>query len=155
MGKYCVAVLAFCIMLGLSPLAGQAQDELFDTQAAAGHMEKGIAHLKAKKPDAAIREFEAAAEIAPDAEAYYYLGYSYYLKGRAGDSASRALSRENFEQAYAIDPNFSPSRFKPTEPNLLEGQQEPEQEPAPAAPAPAEPQPATPQPAPSAEPTGK
>jgi tetratricopeptide (TPR) repeat protein len=148
MGNFRVAVLALCIMLGLSPLAGFAQEELFDTQAASGHMEKGVAHLKAKKIDAAIREFEAAAEIAPDAEAYYFLGYAYYLKGRAGDSASRALSRENFELAYAIDPNFSPSRFKPSEPNLLEGQQEPEQEPA-------EPAPTAPQPAASAEQTSK
>lgn len=144
MGTYRTAVLIFCIMLGFSSAAAQAQEELFDTQAAAQYMEKGVAHLKAKKVDAAIREFEAAAEIAPDAEAYYFLGYAYYLKGRAGDAESRIRSREYFEQAYAIEPGFSPSRFKPAEPPLLEGQSDQEPEPAPAAPEPAVPAPAAP-----------
>jgi tetratricopeptide (TPR) repeat protein len=116
----------FIIALLCIPMAGFAQEDLFDSKAAAEHMEKGVAHLKAKKIDAAVREFEAAAEINPDAEACYFLGYAYYLKGRAGDTESRRLSREYFNQAYAIDPNFSPSRYKPAEPNLLEGQQEPE-----------------------------
>ncbi|HTG01064.1 MAG TPA: hypothetical protein VK654_10820 [Nitrospirota bacterium] len=139
MRTYLSALVACCIMLGLSPLAGYAQEDLFDSKASGEHMEQGIAQLKAKKIDAAIREFEAAAEIAPDAEAYYFLGYAYYLKGRTGDAESRRLSREYFEQAYAIEPNFSPSRLK-TEPNLLEGQQEPE--PAETATAPTTTQPA-------------
>ena len=126
MRTYRSAVWIFCIALMCSPLAALAQEDLFDSKAASEHMEKGVAHLKAKKIDAAISEFEASAEINPDAEAYYFLGYAYYLKGRAGDAESRRLSREYFDEAYAIEPNFSPSRYKPAEPNLLEGQQEPE-----------------------------
>jgi tetratricopeptide (TPR) repeat protein len=104
------------ILLGLAPLAGHAEDELFDTKAAAQHIEQGIAFLKAKNFDAAIKEFEESAETSPEAEPFYYLGYAYYLKGRAGDGESRRLSRENFEKAYEIDPTFSPVRYKPAQP---------------------------------------
>jgi tetratricopeptide (TPR) repeat protein len=86
-------------------------DELFDTKAAAQHTEKGIEHLKGKDLDAAIKEFEASVAINPDAEAYYFLGYTYYLKGKTGDGESRKLSRENFDKAYELNPNFSPSRL--------------------------------------------
>jgi tetratricopeptide (TPR) repeat protein len=110
-----IPVAAVIILLVLVPLLGQAEEELFDTKAATQHIEQGISYLKAKNFDAAITEFENAADINPDAEAYYYLGYTYYLKGRTGDEESRKKSRENFERAYEIDPNFSPSRFKPTE----------------------------------------
>jgi len=91
-------------------------EELFDSAAAAKHMEQGFLLLKAKKFDAAAREFEEAASINPDAESYYYLGYAYYLKGRSGDVDARQKSRENFARAYEIDPNFSPTRYKTTEP---------------------------------------
>ncbi len=107
-----VAVLALFVLI---PLLGLAEEELFDTKAASQHLDQGVAYLKAKNFDAAISEFETSAGINPDAEAYYYLGYAYYLKGRTGDEESRNKSRENFERAYEIDPNFSPSRFKPTE----------------------------------------
>jgi tetratricopeptide (TPR) repeat protein len=107
-----VAVIALLVMV---PLLGQAEEELFDTRAANQHIDQGIAYLKVKNFDAAVREFEASADINPDAEAYYYLGYTYYLKGRTSNGESRSKSRENFERAYEIDPNFSPSRFKPTE----------------------------------------
>lgn len=106
------AVIALLVMI---PLLALAEDELFDTKEASQHLDQGIAFLKVKKFDAAIREFEASADINPDAEAYYYLGYAYYLKGRTGDGENRNKSRENFERAYEIDPNFSPSRFKPAE----------------------------------------
>lgn len=91
-------------------------EEPFDTTAATKHVGQGISLLHAKKYDAAIKEFEEAASINPDAEAYYYLGYSYYLKGRHGDEESRQKSRENFSKAYEIDPNFSPTRYKPAVP---------------------------------------
>jgi tetratricopeptide (TPR) repeat protein len=51
-----------------------------------------------------------------EAEAYYYAGYAYYLKGRSGDEDSRQKSVEYFDRAYEINPNFSPNKFKPTEP---------------------------------------
>lgn len=98
-------------------------DELFDTKAAAEHTEKGIEHLKGKDLDAAIREFEESVAINPDAEAYYYLGYTYYLRGKTGNGESRKLSRENFDKAYELNPNFSPSRL--AEPAATEQKQAP------------------------------
>ena len=106
-----VALMSF-MMTDAAP--GHAEEELFDTQAATQHLHQGITYLNAKNFDAAIREFEDSADINPDAEAYYYLGYTYYLKGRKGNGESRNKSRENFERAYEIDPSFSPSRSKPT-----------------------------------------
>ena len=90
-------------------------EELFDTATATKHIEEGITQLKAKKYDAAVKEFEESAAINPDAEAYYYLGYAYYLKGRSGDAESRSKSREYFDKAYEIEPHFSPFRFKPAD----------------------------------------
>lgn len=107
------SILALALIVATSAFAA---DDLFDTATASKHIDQGLALLKAKKFDRAINEFEEAATINPDAEAYYYLGYAYYLKGRSGDEASRKKSRENFAKAYEIDPNFSPTRLKPTEP---------------------------------------
>jgi tetratricopeptide (TPR) repeat protein len=115
MGTHRVLTVVLAILLGLAPLAAHAAEELFDTKAAGQHIDQGIALLKAKNFDAAIGKFEESAELDPGAEAYYYLGYAYYLKGRSGDMESRALSRENFEKAYEIDPNFTPSRSTPAE----------------------------------------
>ncbi len=126
MGTNRTLVFVLTILVGLAPLIGNAEEELFDTKAASEHIEKGIAQLKAKNFDAAIAEFEESATISPEAEAYYYLGYAYYLKGRSGDDESRKLSRENFEKAYEIDPRFSPTRYKPPEP-ALEKEQQPAQ----------------------------
>ncbi len=111
-----VSVVVLSLLLGLAPLAAYAAEEdLFDTKAAAGHVEKGVAELKAKNYDAAVAEFEEAASISPEAEAYYYLGYAYYMKGRAGDEESRKLSLENFDKAFELDPGFTPTRYKPAE----------------------------------------
>ncbi len=122
-----------------------AEEDLFDTKAAAAHVEKGIAHLKEKRYDAAVKELEEAVTINPDAEAYYYLGYAYYMKGKKGDAESRKKSVESFDKAYELDPSFTPSRFKPTETGEAKLKSKPtgtEQAPAPAAPAqPAEPAP--------------
>ncbi len=111
-----LVVLFLIALLGAAVIPARAEEELFDTKAAAQRIEKGIADIQAKNFDAAIREFEAAAEINPDAEAYYYLGYAYYLKGRTGDKESRIKSRENFKNAYEIDPTFTPTKLKPEEP---------------------------------------
>ena len=78
-------VLVLTIILSIISTSGYAAEELFDTKTAEKHIEQGIAYLKAKNFDAAISEFDEASVILPDAEAYYFLGYAYYLKGRSGD----------------------------------------------------------------------
>jgi tetratricopeptide (TPR) repeat protein len=111
--------LLACILttvISIVSVSAYAEEELFDTKAAEKHIEQGIAHLKAKNYDAAINEFEESTAILPEAESYYYLGYAYYMKGRKQNGESRKKSMENFEKAYEIDPNFTPSRFKPAEP---------------------------------------
>jgi tetratricopeptide (TPR) repeat protein len=123
-------VAALCIGFGAPAYSAE---ELFDTKTAALHTEKGVEYLGTKKFDAAIKEFEESAATAPDADAYYYLGYAYYMKGKTGgDGESRKKARENFDKAYELNPNFTPSKLKLGEPAR----------PEPKRPAPAEPQPA-------------
>jgi len=109
--KYVLTVITAVFVVMITAPALPAED-FFDTSAATKHMQQGFTFLKAKKYDFAVKEFEEAASINPDAEVYYYLGYTYYLKGRNGDEESRKKSRENFDKSYEIDPNFSPTRFK-------------------------------------------
>lgn len=111
-------ILAGILMTALSmaALSANAEEELFDTKTAEKHIEQGIAYLKANNYDAAINEFEESTAVLPDAESFYYLGYAYYMKGRKQDGESRKKSMENFEKAYELDPNFTPTRFKPAEP---------------------------------------
>jgi tetratricopeptide (TPR) repeat protein len=133
-------LIILVIGLGSAPLTGRAEEELFDTKAALQHIEQGFARLNAKDYDAAIAEFEQSAAISPEAESFYYLGYAYYLKGRKGNGENRNLSRENFEKAYEIDPNFTPRRPTPAEaagaPPATEQPGPSSPEPAPAQPAP-------------------
>jgi tetratricopeptide (TPR) repeat protein len=149
-------VLVLTIVLSIISTSGYAAEELFDTKTAEKHIEQGIAYLKAKNFDAAISEFEESSVIYPDAEAYYFLGYAYYLKGRSGDGDSRKKSMENFEKAYEMDPNFSPTRFKPAETDMMGARQAPKQEEA-ISPASAQPakqaQPSQPLPEQQAQPT--
>src|SRR5574341_815395 len=127
-----VLVAALCAGFGAT---AYSTEELFDTKAAAMHTEKGVEYLRTKKFDSAIKEFEEAAATAPDADAYYYLGYAYYMKGKTGgDGESRKKARENFDKAYELDPNFTPSKLKLGEPARPEPKR--------PSPAPAEPQPA-------------
>jgi tetratricopeptide (TPR) repeat protein len=131
-----VILLVSAVVLAGVQLA-YAEEELFDTKAAAAHVEEGIAHLKETEYDLAIKELEEAVTINPDAEAYYYLGYAYYEKGRKGDAESRRKSVESFDKAYELNPSFTPSRFKPAE--AAETKREPkstatEQSPAPSVP---------------------
>jgi tetratricopeptide (TPR) repeat protein len=116
MSKNLVVIFIMSAFMTMIAAPAFCAEEPFDTAAAIKHVEQGVAFIKAKKYDAAIREFEEAAEINPDAESYYYLGYIYYLKGRSGNEESRIKSRENFDKAYEIDPNYSPTRYKPGEP---------------------------------------
>lgn len=109
-----ILVVAAMAAVG-AQLAGAADEDIFDTKAASAHLEKGIVHLKDKKYDTAISELEEAVSINPDAEAYYYLGYAYYMKGRKGDEESRKKSIDCFDKAYELNPAFTPSKFKPSE----------------------------------------
>lgn len=109
-------VFVLTVMLCLAAASAFASEELFDTATASLHMEQGLSCLKAKDFDAAIHEFDESAAIAPEAEAFYYLGYAYYMKSRKVDGESRGLSLENFKKAYEIDPNFSPTRYQAPEP---------------------------------------
>lgn len=109
-------MVVLTVMVGMVAAPAYPAEELFDTAKASKNIEQGISFLKANKFDAAITQFEESAAIAPEAEAYYYLGYAYYMKSRKADGENRRMSRENFEKAYEIDPNFSPTRFKPSEP---------------------------------------
>ena len=131
------AFLSAAILAGGAPQQARAAEELFDTKAASAHIEKGINHLKSKNYDAAIKEFEESASVSPDAEPYYYLGYAYYMKAKkTNNPESRKKSMENFAKAYELDPNFTPSRFKPeaTPPEAEEAKQKKAEPAAPDAP---------------------
>ena len=115
-----LALILQILLLFSSPASqALAEEDLFDTKAAAMYREQGLSALKHKNYDAAIAAFEELVAALPDAEAYYLLGYAYYLKGKkTGDQESRESAAENFGQVYQIDPRFSPSRFKNGELNV-------------------------------------
>ncbi|MFA5073295.1 MAG: hypothetical protein WC539_05300 [Nitrospirota bacterium] len=108
-------IISLCLMIGAAVPAFSAE-ELFDTEASSKHISEGRALLHQKKFDAAIQQFEAASEINPNAESFFYAGYAYYLKGRNGNEESLKKSRENFDKAYELDPGFSPLRTPAAEP---------------------------------------
>jgi len=112
------SVLILTLLAIAAPVVYAAEEPLFDTKAAKAGLEKGLALVKQKKYDAAVEVFEEAAATSPEveAEALYYAGYACYLKSKAGDEDARQRSVEFFDRAYEIDPNFSPNKFKPTEP---------------------------------------
>jgi len=115
------AILAV-LLLGTA-VPGISSDDLFDRKSYALHLGKGIKHLEAGRHNAAIREFEEAAAQNPDAEAYYYLGYVYYLKAqRRGDRESQQKSQENFALSHELDPEFKPRRPLPGIPAALAAQ---------------------------------
>jgi tetratricopeptide (TPR) repeat protein len=99
------------LMIGM-PATASGEENLFDTETAAVHRDKGIALLTAKNYQGAIAELEESVSIAPNAEAYYYLGYAYYYRGRAGDVESRKKSIECFDRAYELDSSYTPNRDK-------------------------------------------
>lgn len=109
-------IVVLTVLLSMVAVPAFSEEELFDTATASKYIEQGISCLKAKDYDAAIKEFVKSAAIAPEADAYYYLGYAYYMKSRKVDGESRRMSLENFEKAYEIDPNFTPTRYKTAEP---------------------------------------
>jgi tetratricopeptide (TPR) repeat protein len=112
------SVLVLMLLSVAAPAVNAAAEPLFDTKGAAASVEKGLSLVRQKKYDAAVEAFEEAAAMSPDieAEALYYAGYACYLKGKSGDEDARQRSVEFFDRAYEINPNFSPNKFKPTEP---------------------------------------
>ena len=111
-----VAIMMLCILPGL----GHAADELFDTEAATALTNKGIADLTLGHYDAAIEALEESVGIDPQAPAFYYLGYAYYMKGKKTDGENRTKAMENFDKAYELDPGFTPIKIKPSEPAAAE-----------------------------------
>ena len=114
MRRMILAVLLGLLVLSAVPVMA-ADEELFDTKTATELREKGRQLLNTKQIDAAIETLQQAVDAAPDAEAYYLLGYAYYIKGKSGDAESREKAKENFEEAYALDPRISPNKFKQVE----------------------------------------
>ena len=139
-------IMAVAVIIFQNGLSAAAQEDLFDTKAAGALYEQGMNNLRGSKLEEAIAAFEESLSIAPDARTYYFLGYAYYLKGKTGDIDSRKKSLESFEQAYELDPNFTPAKYEHTEnmdPIKPEQQSpEPEQNPIPESNVPDHPAPA-------------
>jgi len=107
-----VAIMMLCILPGL----GHTADELFDTEGAAALTNKGVSDLMLGHYNAAIEALEESVGIDPQAPAFYYLGYAYYMKSKKGDGENRTKAMENFDKAYELDPNFTPIKIKTDEP---------------------------------------
>ncbi len=119
-GTISASLLVLLVFMTAAPVMA-AEDDVFDTKTSTEQREKGRQFLNTKKYDAAIEALEASVDAAPDAEAYYLLGYAYYEKGKAGDADAREKSKENFEEAYSLNPNISPNKYKPGEPISMPG----------------------------------
>lgn len=79
------------------------EEGLFDTKAADEHFQQGLSAYGEKDYAHAIEEFSQVIAIDPDdIRAYYYIGYAYYKNGSFSDA------RNAFEEAYLVDPLFSP-----------------------------------------------
>jgi tetratricopeptide (TPR) repeat protein len=120
MGKLKPIIFVAIMMLCILPGPGHAADELFDTAGAAELTNKGVNDLMLGHYDAAIEALEESVGIDPQAPAFYYLGYAYYMKGKKTDGENRTKAMENFDKAYALDPSFTPIKIKPSEPAAAE-----------------------------------
>jgi tetratricopeptide (TPR) repeat protein len=108
-------LLAVAVLCAVPAMA--ADEDLFDTKTAVEQREKGRQFLNAKEYDQAIEALEKSVSAAPDdADAFYLLGYAYYLKGKTGDKENLERAKENFDEAYQLNPNFSPTKIKAEEP---------------------------------------
>ena len=116
MGKFKPVIFVAVMMLCILPGLGHAADELFDTAGAAALVNKGVTDLMLGHYDAAIEALEESVGIDPQAPAFYYLGYAYYMKSKKGDGESRTKAMENFDKAYELDPSFTPIKIKSDEP---------------------------------------
>lgn len=117
MQRLCGLLIATVLWFSAVPLI-MAEEELFDSKTATEHLEKGLSHLKARNYGSAVTELEESITYSPNAEAYYYLGYAYYLVGRSGDAESRKKSIECFDKCYELNPGFRPTRYKTEETTL-------------------------------------
>ncbi len=111
-----VMFVAIIMMLCILPGSGHAADELFDTADAAALTNKGVTDLMLGHYDAAIEALEESVGIDPQAPAFYYLGYAYYMKSKKSDGEDRTKAMENFDKAYELDPGFTPVKIKADEP---------------------------------------
>jgi Tfp pilus assembly protein PilF len=116
-GLFSITILIALFLLILSPplfadeasapenAQSEASDEpLFDTHEATLHYQQGVSLYQKRSYSKAAEELDKAIEINPDyKEAYYLLGYAYYKEGKID------LSREAFNQAYELDPKYSPN----------------------------------------------
>jgi len=109
-------LIAFLLLFASPPLFAEegiaaenvqsemSDEPLFDNQEAALHYQQGTKLYQKRRYAGAVEELEKAIEINPDyKEAYYLLGYAYYKEGKID------LSREAFNQAYELDPKYSPN----------------------------------------------
>ena len=103
-----VAIMMLCILPGLA----HAADELFDTADATELVNKGVSALMVGHYDAAIEALEESVNIDPQAPAFYYLGYAYYMKSKKSGGENRTRAMENFDKAYELDPSFTPVKIK-------------------------------------------
>jgi len=85
-------------------------EELFDSASAKEHFNAGLDLYFKKDYMDAIKEFEAATQFDPDnANAYYFMGYSYY---KLKDMEKAMMV---FQQAYDTDAKYTPIRNVPPE----------------------------------------
>lgn len=93
------------LLLFSAGLASAHAEMLFDAGAAQEHFKTGQDLYFKHDYKSAIKEFEEAIAIDPEnADAYYYLGYSYYkLK-----DMEKAMAV--FDEAYKVDSKYSPPR---------------------------------------------
>ena len=116
MGKIKPVIFIAIMMLCILPGIGHAADELFDTAAATELTNKGVSALVLGRYNAAIEALEESVSIDPQAPAFYYLGYAYYMKSKKSNGEDRTNAMENFDKAYELDPNFTPIKIKTEEP---------------------------------------
>lgn len=87
------AILILCVMPGLSSAARGSQYDAALKSYYSGHYR------------AAVKDLKDYVNKRPDAAAYYLIGYGLYKLGKYKEST------EYFDQAYLIDPTFSPEKI--------------------------------------------
>jgi tetratricopeptide (TPR) repeat protein len=81
-------------------------------EAAAPHLDAGIAAFKKRRFAAARAEFEQAQAADPQsAAAAFYLGYTHYKMGEPSRrmNANKEKAKELFAKAFSLDPTFRPA----------------------------------------------
>jgi tetratricopeptide (TPR) repeat protein len=81
------------------------------SEAAAPHLDAGLAAFKKRRFAAARAEFEMAQAADPQsAAAAFYLGYTHYKMGEPSRrmNANKEKAKELFAKAFSLDPTFRP-----------------------------------------------